>query len=227
MTQAVMCCSVCSIILNGLFSQAVLVQAQAAYESKAAPAGLVASPAPAQQAPAALSVKQGNTGKARAQDGASAKLQTQTETVSSPQTSAPQAAQAAAAAAPQSVTQKVFSLLSKPAESASRSPAPAAPKAAVGGESAGDDVELSPEELGFAGQSGDAFAALKAKMDVAQGKKKKKKDKDVAAVPAPPVPVLAASESAAAAVAVPGVTTQAGPAPVDSGRFRVQGYAAC
>ncbi len=38
----------------------------------------------------------------------------------------------------------------------------AASKAAAKGESENDDVELSPEELGFVGHSEDAFAALKA-----------------------------------------------------------------
>ncbi len=60
-------------------------------------------------------------------------------------------------------------------------------------------MELSPEELGFAGHSEDAFAALKAKMADAQGKKSNKKDKKEAA--------------AAAATATPAVAATAGPMP--------------
>ena len=63
-----------------------------------------------------------------------------------------------------------------------------------------DDVELSPQELGFAGQPQDAFAALKAKMDQAQGKKQKKKDKKDKAYPSP-APATRAVAPAARAVA--------------------------
>ena len=73
-----------------------------------------------------------------------------------------------------------------------------------------DDVELAPAELGFAGQPQDAFAALKAKMDQAQGKKQKKKDKKDKAYPSP-APAARAVAPAARAV-VPAAPVHAQPA---------------
>ena len=104
----------------------------------------------------------------------------------------------------------------------------AASKAAAKGESEDDDVELSPEELGFAGHSEDAFAALKAKMADAQGKKSKKKDKKEAAAAAAaaasatpavaaaaPMPATAVADSAA--VAVPSADAETGESLIDTG----------
>ena len=92
----------------------------------------------------------------------------------------------------------------------------AAGKAAAKDESADDDVELTPEERGFGPRSEDPFAALKAKMEVAQGKKKKKYKKEAAAVAAATT-ADAAAETGPAAAAELSVIAEAAPNPTESG----------
>ena len=92
----------------------------------------------------------------------------------------------------------------------------AAGKAAAKGESADDDVELTPEERGFGPRSEDPFAALKAKMEVAQGNKKKKDKKEAAAVAAAAT-ADATAENGPTAAAELSVITEADPNPAESG----------
>ena len=89
-------------------------------------------------------------------------------------------------------------------------------KVAAKAESADDDVELAPEERGFGSRSEDPFAALKAKMEVAQGKKKKKDKKEAAAVAAAAT-ADATAENGPAAAAEPSVIAEASPNPAESG----------
>lgn len=140
------------------------------------------------------------------------------ETIPQPLSSTPQQTHASPSKTQHSeqVEPSAYSVFAKPNAKATTK---AASKAAAKGESEDDDVELSPEELGFAGHSEDAFAALKAKMAVAQGKKSKKKDKKEAAAAAAaatsavataavPMPATAVADSAA--VAVPSADTETG-----------------
>ena len=122
---------------------------------------------------------------------------------------------------PEQVEPSAYSVFAKPtAKETTKAPS------AAKGESDSDDVELSPQELGFAGHSEDAFAALKAKMADAQGKKSKKKDKKAAAAAAAatatpavaaaaPMPATAVSDSAA--VAVPSADAETGNSLTDTG----------
>ncbi len=124
------------------------------------------------------------------------------ETLSQPLSTTPQQSHASPSKTQHSeqVEPSAYSVFAKPtAKPTTKAISKAASKAAAKGESENDDVELSPEELGFVGHSEDAFAALKAKMADAQGKKSKKKDKKEAA--------------AAAATATPAVTSTAAPMP--------------
>jgi len=142
------------------------------------------------------------------------------ETLSQPLSSTPQQAHASPSETQHSeqVEPSAYSVFAKPT-------AKAASKAAAKGESDNDDVELSPEEVGFAGHSEDAFAALKAKMADAQGKKSKKKDKKEAAAAAAtatpavaaavPMPTTAVADSAA--VVVPSADAETGNSLTDTG----------
>ena len=149
------------------------------------------------------------------------------ETLFQSLSSTPQAPHASPAETQQSeqVEPSAYSVFAKPtAKANTKAAAKAATKTAAKGESDGDDVELSPEELGFAGHSEDAFAALKAKMADAQGKKSKKKDKKeaaaaatatTAAAAAAPMPTTAAADSAA--VPVPSAEAETAKSLADTG----------
>ena len=153
------------------------------------------------------------------------------ETVSQPLSSTPQQPHASPSKTRHSeqVEPSAYSVFAKPtAKPTTKAISKAASKAAANGESEDDGVELSPEELGFAGHSEDAFAALKAKMADAQGKKSKKKDKKeaaaaAAAVTATPavatavVPVPATAVADSAAVAVPSADPETGESVTDAG----------
>ena len=146
------------------------------------------------------------------------------EILSQPLSSTPQQAHASPSKTQHSEQneQSAYSVFAKPT---AKPTTKAASKAAAKGESGDDGIELSPEELGFAGHSEDAFAALKAKMADAQGKKSKKKDKKEAAAAAAtaspavaaaaPMPATAMAESAA--VAVPSADAETGKSLTDAG----------
>jgi len=196
---------------------------QAVYESRAAAAVFAAAPSIAQQAPSISPSQHEAAAKQKAQDRHStASTAYPAPSAAFPKTSTAQVTQASPSATQNSALSSAP--VSKPAEAAIRTATTAPSKAAAKGESADDGVELSPEELGFAGHSEDAFAALRAKMVVAQGKKKKKDKRGTAAVEA----VLPSEATAAAlpataetdAVAVHGAAAQAGQTPADLGTYK-------
>ena len=132
------------------------------------------------------------------------------ETLSQPLSSTPQQAHASPCKTqhPEQVEPSAYSVFAKPiAKATTKAPS----KAAAKGESDNDDVELSPQELGFAGHSEDAFAALKAKMADAQGKKSKKKDAAAAVATATP------AVAAAAPMPVPSADAETGHSLTDTG----------
>lgn len=150
------------------------------------------------------------------------------EMVSQPLSSTPQQAHTSPSETQHSeqVQPSAYSVLAKPtAQATTKAASKAATKTAAKSESDDDDdVELSPEELGFAGHSEDAFAALKAKMADAQGKKSKKKDKKEAAAAATATPAVAAAVpmpatavADSAAVAVPSADAETGKSVTDTG----------
>ncbi|KAL0047228.1 hypothetical protein WJX82_010183 [Trebouxia sp. C0006] len=184
------------------------------HESRAAPAVFAASPIP----PQTVTPSQLHAAAQQPTAASNASSEQAVETIPQPLSSTPQQTHASPSKTQHSeqVEPSAYSVFAKPNAKATTK---AASKAAAKGESEDDDVELSPEELGFAGHSEDAFAALKAKMAVAQGKKSKKKDKKEAAAAAAaatsavataavPMPATAVADSAA--VAVPSADTETG-----------------
>ncbi|DBB00990.1 TPA: hypothetical protein ACH3X1_000896 [Trebouxia sp. C0004] len=181
------------------------------YESRAAPAVFAASPIPSQTVmPSQLH--------AAAQQPAvatNASSEQAAEALSQALSSTPQQAHASPSETQhtEQVEPSAYSVFAKPSAMATTKAATTA---------ADDDVELSPEELGFAGHSEDAFAALKAKMADAQGKKSKKKDKkEVAVATATPAVAAAAAMPAtavfdSAAVAVPSADAETGTSLTDT-----------